>query len=60
LGEFGAVLVVGGSIAGRTQTATTFIHASVEERQEPAAYGMALVLAAVAVALLGILRRRKV
>lgn len=42
LGEFGAVLLVGGGIAHRTQTATTFIHAAVEERQEPAACGMAL------------------
>ncbi len=52
LGEFGAVLVVGGSIANRTQTATTFIHAAIEERQEPAAFGMALILAAAAVLLL--------
>lgn len=52
LGEFGAVLVLGGAIANRTQTATTFIHAAVEERQEPAAFGMALLLAAAAVALL--------
>lgn len=57
LGEFGAVLVVGGSIANRTQTATTFIHAAIEERQEPAAYGMALLLAAAAIALLFILQR---
>lgn len=52
LGEFGAVLVVGGSIANRTQTATTFIHAAIEERQEPAAFGMALILAAAAILLL--------
>ena len=57
LGEFGAVLVVGGAIAGRTQTATTFIHTAMEERQEPAAYAMSLVLAALAVALLGALER---
>jgi sulfate transport system permease protein len=57
LGEFGAVLVVGGSIANRTQTATTFIHSAIEERQEPAAYGMALVLASAAVALLFVLQR---
>lgn len=59
LGEFGAVLVVGGGVAMRTQTATTFIHTAVEERQEPAAYGMALLLAAVAIALLGVLEWRK-
>lgn len=59
LGEFGAVLVLGGGIANKTQTATTFIHATVEERQEPAAFGMALVLAAAAVLLLGLLERRR-
>lgn len=59
LGEFGAVLVVGGSIANRTQTATTFIHAAIEERQEAAAYGMALLLAAAAVVLLFVLQRKR-
>lgn len=52
LGEFGAVLVVGGAISGRTQTATTFIYNALEERQELAAYSMALVLAVISVALL--------
>lgn len=59
LGEFGAVLVVGGAVAGRTQTATTFIHAALEERQEPAAYGMALLLAAAAIVLLGVLEQKR-
>ena len=59
LGEFGAVLVVGGGIANRTQTATTFIHSAIEERQQAAAYGMALLLAAVAIALLFVLQRRR-
>lgn len=59
LGEFGAVLVLGGAIANRTQTATTFIHGAVEERQEPAAFGMALLLAAAAVALLFFLESRR-
>lgn len=52
LGEFGAVLVLGGSISGHTQTATTFIHDALEERQLAEAYGMALVLALFSVALL--------
>ena len=52
LGEFGAVLVLGGSISGRTQTATTFIHDALEERQAAGAYGMAAVLGLVSVALL--------
>jgi sulfate transport system permease protein len=51
LGEFGAVLVLGGSISGHTQTATTFIHAAIEERERAGAYGMALLLAAISVAL---------
>lgn len=59
LGEFGAVLVVGGAIANRTQTATTFIHGALEERQDAAAYGMALILAGAAVALLFILQQRR-
>lgn len=62
LGEFGAVLVVGGAISGRTQTATTFIYNALEERQEPAAYSMALVLAVISVALLVViewLKRRR-
>ncbi len=52
LGEFGAVLVLGGSISGQTQTGTTFIHDAIEERQLAAAYGMALLLAAISVGLL--------
>lgn len=48
-----------GAIAGRTATATTFVHTAVEERQEPAAFGMALLLAAAAVALLFVLSRRR-
>lgn len=59
LGEFGAVLVVGGAIAHKTATATTFIHTAVEERQEPAAFGMALLLAAAAIALLFVLSKRE-
>lgn len=59
LGEFGAVLVLGGGIAHRTQTATTYIHTMLEERQEPAAFGMALLLAAAATALLLFLQGRR-
>ena len=55
LGEFGAVLVLGGAISGRTQTATTFIYNAVEERQDAAAYAMALVLALISVLLLVVL-----
>jgi sulfate/thiosulfate transport system permease protein len=52
VGEFGAVLVLGGSISGQTQTATTFIHDAIEERKLPAAYGMSLTLAFVSICLL--------
>jgi sulfate transport system permease protein len=55
--EFGAVLVVGGAVSGRTQTATTFIYAAMEERHETTAYGVAILLAAAAVALLAVLPR---
>lgn len=60
LGEFGAVLVLGGSISGQTQTATTFIHDAIEERQLAGAYGMAIVLAVMSVALLLALEWAKV
>jgi sulfate transport system permease protein len=55
LGEFGAVLILGGAISGKTQTATTFIYAATEERQEGAAFGMALLLALVSMLVLGLL-----
>ncbi len=44
LGEFGAVLVVGGGIEGRTDTATVYIYRALEERQYVSAYGTALAL----------------
>ena len=51
LGEFGALLVLGGSISHETQTATTFIHDAIEERKTAGAYGMALLLALLSIAL---------
>lgn len=59
LGEFGAVLVLGGSISGQTQTATTFIHDAMEERNLEAAYGMSLLLALFSSGLLFVLERLK-
>jgi sulfate/thiosulfate transport system permease protein len=44
LGEFGAVLVIGGGIQGRTETTTLFIFRSLDERMYTAAYSAALVL----------------
>lgn len=57
LGEFGAAVVVGGAISGKTQTATTYIYGEMEGRNTAGAYGMALLLAIVSTALLLLLRR---
>lgn len=44
LGEFGAVLVVGGGIQGRTETVPIFIFRALDERLYTGAYSAALVL----------------
>ena len=44
LGEFGAVLVVGGAAQGSMMTTTLFIYHALEERQYVAAYSAALAL----------------
>jgi sulfate transport system permease protein len=44
LGEFGAILVVGGGIQGRTETATLYIYRALDERQYIGAYSAALLL----------------
>ncbi len=44
LGEFGAVLVIGGGIQGRTETATLYIYRALDERQYVGAYSAAMVL----------------
>ncbi len=44
LGEFGAILVVGGGVQGRTETATLYIYRALDERQYIGAYSAALVL----------------
>lgn len=44
LGEFGAVLVIGGGIQGRTETATLFIYRALDERQYVEAYSAAIIL----------------
>lgn len=55
MGEFGAILVLGGAIMGKTQTATTFIYASLEERMEAGAYAMSILLATISIVLLLVL-----
>ncbi|MEY2472882.1 MAG: sulfate/thiosulfate transport system permease protein [Actinomycetota bacterium] len=49
LGEFGAVAVVSGRLVGKTQTATLFVEERFQNFDQPAAYAMAFVLAAVAI-----------
>jgi len=44
LGEFGAVLVIGGGVQGRTETTTLFIFRALDERQYIGAYSAALAL----------------
>ncbi len=45
-GEFGAVLVIGGGVQGRTETTTLFIFRSIEERQNIEAYTASILLGA--------------
>jgi sulfate transport system permease protein len=52
LGEFGAVAVVSGRVVGKTQTATLFVEERFQSFDQPAAYAMAFVLAAVAIVVL--------
>jgi sulfate transport system permease protein len=62
LGEFGAVLVIGGGVQGHTETATLFIYHALEERQYIGAYSAALVLGLFSLALVfgtEVLRRRE-
>jgi sulfate transport system permease protein len=49
LGEFGAVAIVSGGIAGRTQTMTQYVQASYENFDQTAAYAASVLLAALAI-----------
>ena len=51
LGEFGAVLVASGGVQGRTETATIYVYRALEDRQYAGAYGAALVLGIMSLAL---------
>jgi sulfate transport system permease protein len=55
LGEFGAVSIVSGGIAGRTQTLTQYVQASYENFDQTGAYASSLVLALLAIATLVLL-----
>ena len=62
LGEFGAVLVIGGGIQGRTETATLFIYRALDERNYVGAYSAALLLGLISLTLvtgIDLLRRRE-
>ncbi len=62
LGEFGAVLVIGGGVQGRTETATLYIYRALDERYTIGAYSAALVLGLFSLALVigtDLLHRRK-
>jgi sulfate transport system permease protein len=52
LGEFGAVLVVGGGVQGRTETATLYIFRALDEREYIGAYSAALLLGLVSLILM--------
>ncbi len=61
LGEFGAVLVIGGGVQGRTETATLYIYRALDERQYTGAYSAALLLGLLSLALVlgtDLLKRR--
>jgi sulfate/thiosulfate transport system permease protein len=45
IGEFGAVLVVSGSVSGLTETATLYIYRALDERNAVGAHAIAVVLA---------------
>jgi sulfate transport system permease protein len=61
LGEFGAVAIVSGRLAGQTETLTLFVENHFEMFDQPGAYGAALALAVLAlltlVAMTGLRRR---
>jgi sulfate/thiosulfate transport system permease protein len=54
LGEFGAVLVIGGGVQGLTETATIYIYHALDARQYVSAYSVALVLGLSSMALVTI------
>lgn len=62
LGEFGAVLVIGGGIYGRTETATLYIYRALDERQYVSAYSVSLLLGLISFLLVigtDLIRRRE-
>ncbi|MSP79117.1 MAG: sulfate ABC transporter permease [Dehalococcoidia bacterium] len=63
MGEFGAIMVVGGALIGKTETSTLYIFRALEERMYVAGYSAALLLAVISFAtliLLELSKRREV
>jgi sulfate transport system permease protein len=63
MGEIGAVLIVSGTLQGKTETATLYIFRALEERQEASGYMVALTLAGASILLLvaiEIFKRRRI
>jgi sulfate/thiosulfate transport system permease protein len=52
LGEFGAAAVAGGAVQGRTENATIFIFRSLHDRNDIAAYSMAILLGVISIGVL--------
>ncbi len=50
IGEFGAILVVGAGVQGRTETATLYVDRAIHDRHEAGAYGAALALGLISLA----------
>ena len=59
LGEYGAVAVVSGSISGRTETATLRVQDYYENLDQAGAYGVALLLGLIAIAVLAVMTMLK-
>ena len=59
MGEFGAVMVVGGAVSGLTETSTLYIFRSLDDRQYVAGYSSALLLALISFAVLTVLEITK-
>src|SRR5215470_8071892 len=51
MGEFGAVLVIGGGVQGHTETATLYMFRALDDRQYIGAYSAALVLGSISLLL---------
>jgi sulfate/thiosulfate transport system permease protein len=57
IGEFGAVSVVGGSLEGYTETATTFIFRAIKDRDNTGGYSVSILLCVLSVVILVVMNR---